>query len=383
MTQAARRRVIVASTLFYPASTLYAMFVLPSSVLTMLGIVPAIPALASPAGHAHEMLFGFALAVVAGNQGGAVRAWRLAAVFALWLAARIAFLAAPHSAASLGANVAFAAALAAQLTPRLFRSAKKWRNQALPAVLAAICASAIAYHLAALPSSAGGTRADLIAAVLLFALLMLFMGGRILAPAVAGQLRRQGSRLDARVQPRLEAGSIIAMAVATLASLRAGEPIFLAISASATCAAGLLAGVRLLRWRLWALRGRPDLVCIGAGYGWLAVGLVFLGAASALGRHQAAAIHVITVGSLGTLTLNVMAMTSVLKARRDPGRAPLQVAGTCLLAAATVARLLAGLGPFDAGALLVLASLCWSAAFGLLGVLQVRLRLPSERLAGS
>ena len=381
MAEPARRR--LASTLFFPAATLYAIFVLPASVLSMLGMAPAIPALASPAGHAHEMLFGFGLGVVAGHQGGPLRAWQLAAAFALWLAARISFLAAPHGAASFTANIAFAAVLAAQVTPRLFRSAKKWRNQALPAALAAICASAIAYHLAALPSPGGGAGANLIPAVLLFALLMLFMGGRILAPIVAGQFYRQGSPLEARVQPRLEAASIIALAVATIASLRPGEPAFVAVSAVAAGTAGLLTAVRLLRWRLWALRGRPDLVCIAAGYGWLAAGLVSLGAAAALGRYQAAAIHSITVGSLGTLTLNVMAMTLVLKARRDPARAGPQVAATCLLAAGTVARMLASFGLFDVRTLFLLASAFWSAAFALLGVLQVRLRRPSERLAGS
>ena len=41
--------------------------------------------------------------------------------------------------AALAASTAFAALLAAQLVPRLFASAKKLRNQALPAVLTAIC----------------------------------------------------------------------------------------------------------------------------------------------------------------------------------------------------------------------------------------------------
>jgi hypothetical protein len=54
---------------------------------------------------------------------------------------------------SAAANIGFAAILGLQLAPRLFASDKKLRNKALPLVLA---------------------------------LLMLFMGGRILALAVAG-----------------------------------------------------------------------------------------------------------------------------------------------------------------------------------------------------
>jgi uncharacterized protein involved in response to NO len=88
---------------------------------------------------------------------------------------------------------------------------------------------------------------------------------------------------------------------------------------------------------------------------------------------------VIAVGSLGTLTLNVMAMSWALRARQDPARAGLQVWGTLLLAAATLARVAAGLGVFEPRMLLVLASLCWSGAFALLLVLMLRLRVPRAR----
>jgi hypothetical protein len=51
---------------------------------------------------------------------------------------------------------------------------------------------------------------------------------------------------------------------------------------------------------------------------------------------------VITVGSLGTLTLNVMAMTRLLKARKSPASTRLPVVATLLLAAATIVRVRAG-----------------------------------------
>ena len=53
---------------FFPVAAAYAMLVLPASVSSMLGMTGAFPGIATPSGHAHEMLFGFALAVVAGNQ---------------------------------------------------------------------------------------------------------------------------------------------------------------------------------------------------------------------------------------------------------------------------------------------------------------------------
>ena len=241
------RRPLAGNTLFFPAATVYAIFVLPASVISMIGIASGFPGLASAAGHAHEMLFGFALAVVAGNQLGAMAGKRLAAVGGLWVVSRVTFRLAPQS----------AAAAAAHLVPRLFGAAKKLRNQALPAVLTAICGSGIAFQIAHYAGYSSAEYTILMVAVLLFTLLTLFMGGRILAPAAAGQFYRQGRRLDTRVQPRIESGLIIAMAVAAVAAAFAGEPQFTRVGAIAMVAAGLLAAARLLRWRLWSLRDRP------------------------------------------------------------------------------------------------------------------------------
>ena len=321
---------------FYPAAALYGALFLPASVLAM--------ERQGALWHAHEMLFGFALAVVAGNQLGTLRGWRLHALLATWAAARIAFLAAPESLAAGVLNALFAVLLALHAAPRLFGAAKKWRNQALPAVLVAGSATLVGFHL--------GWNLVLTAALLL-ALLMLFMGGRIIAPAVAGQLERQGLRLAPRVQPRMEGALIMLMALATVASLLSWR-----IGVGALCAlAGFLAAVRLGRWRPWALRGRADLACLALGYGWLALGLALYGAAVLVGRHEAPALHIITVGAIGTLTFNVMARGWLLQARLDPATFPTIVWGTTLIAVATLAR---------AAGQYVPAALCWSGAFALL-----------------
>jgi len=334
--------VLTGNRAFYPAAALYAALFLPISVLAM--------GARGPLWHAHEMLFGFALAVVAGNQLGTLSGWRLYWILAAWAAARAAFLAAPWTLASSALNVLFAALLALHAAPRLFAAAKKWRNQALPATLVALCAAVIAFYFFSL-----GFRP----AVLLLALLMLFMGGRLIAPAVAGQLERQGLRLAARVQPRIEGALIVAMALAVLASLAFPQKMLV----GGFCAiAGVLAGVRLVRWRLWALRSRPDLVCLASGYAWLAAGLVVYGV-----FMDTVALHFITIGALGTLTFNVMALAWLLKARRDPARSALIVWGTLLIAGAALAR--------AAGESLA-AALAWSAAFTLLLALFAASRRP-------
>lgn len=354
---------------FYPAAAAYGAIALPLSMLAMERRTPWLAALADPAGHAHEMLFGFALAVVAGNQLGALSRERLVMLFLLWIGARAAFLLSPASVLADALNAAFPALLAAQVAPRLYASAKKLRNQALPSVIALLCVAGVAWQLAhhwrsAVPATLA------LATVLLFTLLMLFMGGRIIAPAVAGQFYRQGDSLQARVQPRLEAALIIACGLAVVALF---FPEGRLLSAVAAAAAGVLAFVRLARWRLWALRGRADLLCLSCGYAWLAIGLVAMAGSLASGRLQAAAVHVVTVGALGTLTLNVMAMSWALKNRFDPARSPEVPWGTGLIAAAVLCRIA---GSFDPNPWLSLAAACWSGAFVLLLAFFWRIRLP-------
>lgn len=367
-------RRIASNFLFYPAATLYAIFALPASVFAMLGVTAAIPGLAGPAQHGHEMLFGFALAVVMGNQGGAVSARRLVLAFALWLTARVTYLIAPQSLPSLLANAGFAALVAWVLVPRLFKSVKKIRNFTLPVALSAICLSALAVQLVPRIDPAASPRPAFEIAILLFALLMLFMGGRIIVPAMAGQFYKQGQVMGARVQPGMEAASVIGVALAIPLLLLGNRPFATRAAAASLIVAGLLCALRLARWRIWALRGRPDLVCLAIGYAWLAIGLVMLGAAALDAISTTAAMHAITVGSLGTLTLNVMAMSWVFKARLDPSHAGPQVCGTVLLGAAAIARILAGQGVGDPRSLLLLASACWSLAFALLLIVYLRAR---------
>src|SRR5574337_950702 len=230
----------------------------------MLGLIPGPRALANPLGHAHEMLVGFALAVVAGYQLPQMTRERLALMLGLWLAGRVLFIAFAGNLAASVPDVAFAFALVAHIVPRLFVAAKKLRNLALPLVLSALCVAAALFDVLLHITLGVPVEAVVLALVLLLSALMLFMGGRILAPAVAGQFYRQGRNLAARVQPRIEAASLILVGIA--------------IVAAAVPAAGVAAFVRLVRWRIWECEGRPDLACLGIGYTWLAVGLVALGA---------------------------------------------------------------------------------------------------------
>ena len=365
---------VAGNTIFFPVATAYAIFILPASVFSMLGFTNIFPALSSAGGHAHEMLFGFALAVVAGNQIGLIAIPRLALLVGIWVIARAAFLAAPFSMTAIMANILFAGLLVLHIAPRLFKAAKKLRNQALPMVLTAICVSSITFHLDQYTGFLSDKHTIPTVTVLLLTMLMLFMGGRIIAPTVAGQFYRQGDSLAARVQPRIEGGILIAMTVATTASMFPNEKTFTMLVAAATITTGILSAIRLLRWQLWKLQGRPDLHCLAVGYSWLPIGLLVYGVLLAAGHSPTAALHIITIGALGTLTLNVMHMTWTLKAKLDPTYTSAPVWATLLIATAVLARVMASFDIYDTIVLLQFAAILWSSAFLLLLIQLMRIR---------
>lgn len=321
-----------ADAVLFPVAALYGAIAVPLSLAVQDRGSGLIPGLATPAGHAHELLFGYALAVMAGFLLQRTTAIRLALALVLWLSARTTYLLDGATPAAQALILAFPLVLGLLVTPRLFVSAKKVRNQALAPIIAGFCLAAAAY-----PATSGGgpllSRAVVLeVSILLLTLLMLFMGGRIIAPAAAGAIQRSGGYLAARVQPRIE-GSLLAVM---------GVAIGLVLATEARAAAGMLligaaalAAVRLARWRLWRCRSRPDLVSLGIGYAWLAIGLALLGDAWSFGwLPWSAAVHGITVGALGTLTATVMLRTRLIACKQDPGiRLPLWVALAMSLAA--------------------------------------------------
>ena len=129
-------------------------------------------------------------------------------------------------------------------------------------------------------------------------------------------------------------------------------------------AAGVALAARLSRWRGLATRREPLLFILHVGYGWLALGLVLLGLN---GLHPivpaSAAMHALTVGAIGTMTLAVMTRASL----GHTGR-PLRADGATrsIYVLVTLAALLRLIAPFSgAQAILVtsLAGLAWTAAF--------------------
>ena len=79
---------------------------------------------------------------------------------------------------------------------------------------------------------------------------MAFMGGRIIAPAMAGYAQSEGRRLDARVQPGLEGAVLILLGLAFVLN-PLPWPLLRQLAAALVISAGVLSAIRLLRWQPW------------------------------------------------------------------------------------------------------------------------------------
>ncbi len=357
-----KKNKIWAQRIFFPAACLYATIAVPLSVFAMTSGSGWPQALIGQ-GHGFEMLFGFALAVVAGYTLGPTDPRWLAGLFGVWLVARIIQFVAPFSLPALLLSALFGLLLAWQIVPR-FMAAKKWRNRVLIPLLGGLCALPAGYLVLRQFDVSLDARLILHEAVLFLSLLMAFMGGRVIAPAIAGELHKQGHDQKARVQPRVEAAFILLLVVAAPILAIPGGVI---LAGTMAVLAGALILLRLLRWQLWRCRARPDIIGLCVGYAWLGLGLSLFGIAIATGWQLTVALHVITIGALGTLTSGIMSRMHYQRLRRTPPPGKLVVWMVVTIAIATLARAAFNLGISSHPiALLWLAASAWALCFGIL-----------------
>lgn len=350
-----------ASYYVFPLAAAYAALLMPWSILALLYGVPAPAGLYSVFGHAHELLMGYAMLVVAGYLLGPLQGRKVLLLIGVWLLARIGFLCWPGGLVAATGAVLVAGLTAYWTVPRFARSAKQWRNKTTAPLLIVLCTLLV---FAAQPAWQG--QRILLELLLGLTVLMFFMGGRIIAPAVAGHLLRQQRTLQARVQPHIE-GAVLILLFIALALYPLPSQLSEQLAGAVVLTCGLLTAVRLARWQLWHCLDRADLLLLGAGYAWLALGLSLLGCALLFKPALlSAGVHAITVGALGTLTLTVMARTQLMQRFRDPNARPLShVAGVLMNCAALVRVIPALLGqPSSAG--LLSAAVLWSLSFLLL-----------------
>lgn len=287
---------------FFPLISAYATLIMPLTIYSFM-FADGLPGLQDRTGHAYEMFFGLGLGLVAGYLLGRQKLYMLLALMGSWLLARASHLWLPWSLISLGIQGVFTFLMLVQLIPRL-KVARRWRNRMLVPLLIVLLLLPLAAVTAAVKTTSWSFHWETAgSSLLLFSLLMAYMGGRAIAPAAAAAHHKRQYELSARVQPRLEATLILLIGTAALLLPFVASWMTGVMSACA----GILVLFRLGRWRLWPVRQHTDLLCLGIGYAWLGLGLLVFGLYQVLEMPPTAALHFITVGALGTLSTGMMA----------------------------------------------------------------------------
>ena len=347
---------------FYVLAALLAAWAVPAWLASYLGLIAA-PAL-NLGWHMHEMVFGFAIAVVVGFLFTAGRAWtgiwtprggQLAALALLWIAGRFAMLLAPAVPAA-AIDLAFLP-LAAWSMYRVLKRADNKRNMFLVGLLAMLAIANGAYHAASAGLLPGGPVAPIHAAILLIVLIEAVIGGRVI-PMFTDNAAPGPKSLVVPRRDRIAMGALAAAGAAWVAGVPG--PLMAALGVLACCATG----VRLAGWRPYRTLRLPLLWILHLSYAWIPVGFLLLGLA-ALGIGSAStAFHALAVGSMGGLILGMMTRTTLGHTGRKLAAGKGETAMYVLIQAGALLRVGAGLGPdVLRNPALLLSGLCWSAAF--------------------
>lgn len=372
-----RRRFISAHRLLFPAAIVFAVVIVPLWLFQYFGQnVPGTigGAPGTPIWHAHEMIFGYAFAVVGGYLMTRVTPPILAVVFVLWLLGRAApFMPDLPPYLALAFDIAYPVALFAVAGLPFLRGAKTGRNAVFAPLIAGLSFSAI---IADSSAPFGDMRHGIYLGINLLTLLLFVMGGRVIAAATSGAMRRKGHPPMSVAQAGFERLGLMAIVVLTVCDLIDAQ----IVVGIAAIAAGAVTVVRLVRWRWHRHFDDPEMVALYAGYGWLAIGFFLRGAASLhSGLPQADAIHAFTIGALGTLTMVMMGRASLQRACRPPQFPPSAYVAIALLSAAALLRLavhtaVPGIRTWG-NDMLIGSGLCWSVSFLIFGLFVARVLL--------
>lgn len=351
---------------FYLGAAVFAGLAVPLWLALFLGWVSLDLGVAPLLWHAHEMLFGFGVAVIVGFLLTAGKAWTalptprgaaLGALAGVWLAARLAPLVAPY-AVYAALDVLLLPAVAAVLIHVLLRANSR-RNLPLAGILIGLAVANAVFHLAVLGLLDLAPMRALHAALALIVMIECVMAGRVI-PAFTNAAT---PGLNLKIKPRIEQITLALTALALTAWV-IGAPAVITAGAFAAAAAAHLR--RQGSWQPWVTRQRPILWILQAAYAWIPVGFALLAAAQLGWLSVSAGVHALAVGATGGLIIGMLTRT----ARGHTGR-PLVASRAEVLAYGLVmtAAVLRVLLPIVAPQWLVLsllsAALAWSAGFAL------------------
>ncbi|MBI4002983.1 MAG: NnrS family protein [Nitrospira defluvii] len=353
---------------FFLGAALFAGLAIPAWIMMLAGAGDSAVLSLARDWHVHEMVFGFLPAVITGFLLTAIPNWTdrppikgrgLMLLFTLWLAGRL-VMAMPWFASAVSAIVDGAFLLAvAGLLWRELAAGGSWSHAPVGGVISLYACANIFFHVRAL----SGAESDLPArmALALIMVLLAIIGGRLTPNFTREFLAGQGKTEQPAPFSHYDGASIILVALAGVAWTV--QPQSMATGWLLVAAGSVNLG-RLSRWYGWLTWREPLVFVLHWGYGWLALSLLILGCAIlGAGLPKEDAVHALTTGAIGVMTLGVMTRASLGHTGRPRHAGPTTL---CIYMLVNLGAILRVFGPstgLPTTLVLGSAALSWSGAY--------------------
>lgn len=319
--------------------------------------------------HAHELIYGYVPAVVAGFLLTAVPNWTgrlpvtghpLLALVLLWLAGRIAVLLSawigPVAAAAI--DNAFLGVLGAVIARELAAGKDKRNLKVLAAVLLLLGGN-VAFHLEA--GSAAGHGYGLRIGIAATLSLIMMIGGRIVPSFTRNWLVKRGRGPLPQQSGTFDKLAVAVGMVALLSWIISPQHTVTGI----LCAlAALFQMIRLARWAGYRTMAEPLVLILHIAYAFIPSGfaLVALGILQPNMLAPSTALHAWTVGAIGLMTLAVMTRASLGHTNRPLTATPATRLVYLFIITAALTRLAATYDP-EREIMLYVSAAAWIMAF--------------------
>lgn len=321
--------------------------------------------------HVHEMLFGYLPALIAGFLLTAMpnwtdriplRGWPLLCLFLVWLAGRL-LVAVPLAGSSTAAVIdgSFLVLLALYVW-REVAAAGAWDRAPIAVLVSFYACANMLFHLSALQ----GTPTELPErlALSVMTLMLTVIGGRLTPTFTREFLADRNIVKLPEVFSPVDGVAIVLVLVGVITWVLQPESMG---AGALLMVAGVASMVRVLRWGGWRTWPEPLVLILHVGYGWVGLYLIALGASIlGIGLSTANAVHVLTSGAMGTMTLAVMTRASLGHTGRPRHADRLTVAIYLLVNVGAFLRIFAPNSETPTAlthAMLGLSALSWSGAY--------------------
>ena len=354
---------------FYLVAAMFAIVAIPAWLVSYTGGDLAGNYLQGMAWHSHEMIFGFAAAVIAGFLLTAVRNWTgrptptgtlLGGLVTLWLLARVLMLTGPANVAAL-IDVLFLPALGIAIAIPIWAS-RNARNYKVLAVLSVLTLANVGYHLASsgsLPLEIG--RVSMTTALDVISILIAIVGGRVV-PAFIGNAVEGANPRHIRSVEFVSVGALVVILIAGILKPWLAVPHSVWLIVFVVAAVGQ--GVRLSLWQPLRARGNPLLWMLPVAYAWLPVSLALRALELQSIVPSGAAIHALTIGAIASLMMAMMMRSALGHSARPLVAGLAEVGAFVLLQLSAVVRVLAAsIAPGAYREAMIVSGLLWMLAF--------------------